>query len=354
MQFDRSDITTFAPSPIAPATLKDVARLAGVSLATVDRVLHDRPGVREITVRKVKDVIEQLGFRPHAAAAELARARRLRFCFVMPTGSNNFMRQIADHIAEAQGWMASRRTSADILKTDVFDPVALADTLNTLGDDYDGVAVVALDHPLVRQAIDDLVERGTAVVTLVSDVPTSRRVHYVGIDNVAAGRTAGSLIGRFLNGRAGNVGIIVGSLGLRDHAERLIGFSQVMTREYPSLTLLPVLEGRDDSGQNERLCRDLLARHPNLLGLYSIGAGNEGIADVLNTHPQPVVFLGHDLTQSTRFYLTTGLMAALIHQDPGHQARSAARILFGLATGEPIHAAQEKIRIEIVMRDNLY
>ena len=77
---------------------------------------------------------------------------------------------------------------------------------------------------------------GTYVVTLVSDVPGSRRHHYIGIDNVAAGRTAGSLMGRFVRTRAGKIGVIAGSQSLRDHAERIFGFNQVMSLEYPQLS----------------------------------------------------------------------------------------------------------------------
>ena len=81
--------------PDAPTTLtlKDIARQAGVSLATVDRVLHNRPGVRADTVRRVKEAIERNAFQPHVAAAELARSRARRLALVMPCGPNLFMRQ---------------------------------------------------------------------------------------------------------------------------------------------------------------------------------------------------------------------------------------------------------------------
>ena len=83
--------------------------------------------------------------------------------------------------------------------------------------------------------------QGVAVVTLVSDVPGSERAHFVGIDNSAAGRTAATLMGRYLRGRKGSVGVIAGSLSLRDHAERHFGFMQVMQQEYAALRLLPVI-----------------------------------------------------------------------------------------------------------------
>lgn len=339
-----------------PATLKDVARLAGVSLATVDRVLHGRNGVRAATVRRVQDAVDQLGFRPHAAAAELARAGRLRFAYVMPRGSNAFMHQISASVNEVKDWLAGRRAIAEVIETDVFDPVVLAATLNGFGDRYSGIAVVALDHPLVRTAIDDLVARGVHVVTLVSDAPGSRRAHYVGIDNTAAGRTAASLLGRFLGGRQGRIGIVAGSFALRDHAERLSGFMQVMAGEYPNLQVLAPEEGRDDPVSNESIARRMLAAHPDLVGIYNIGAGPEGIATALmeDARPQRVLFVTHESMPSTRRLLSQGVVDALIHQDPGHEARSAARVLLALCSGETIQAAQEKIRIEIIMRDNMH
>ncbi|MGY4342347.1 DNA-binding LacI/PurR family transcriptional regulator [Bradyrhizobium sp. LM2.9] len=194
-------------------TLKDIARQAGVSLATVDRVLHNRPGVRPDTVRRVKEAIERNAFQPHVAAAELARGRARRFAFVIPSGPNPFMQQIEAYLGEMSAWLSSRRLSVEMVATDVFDPSVLAASLEGLSDDYDGIAVVALDHPGVRAAIDDLVDAGTKVVTLVSDVPSSRRHHYIGIDNIAAGRTAGALVGRLVGQRSGKVAIIAGSQG---------------------------------------------------------------------------------------------------------------------------------------------
>ncbi|MGY3463956.1 AcrR family transcriptional regulator [Bradyrhizobium sp. LM6.11] len=90
-------------------TLKDIARQAGVSLATVDRVLHNRPGVRPDTVRRVKEAIERNAFQPHVAAAELARGRARRFAFVIPSGPNPFMQQIEAYLGEMSAWLSSRR-----------------------------------------------------------------------------------------------------------------------------------------------------------------------------------------------------------------------------------------------------
>jgi LacI family transcriptional regulator len=265
------------------------------------------------------------------------------------------MQQIEAYLGEMSAWLSARRISVEMVATDVFDPSVLAASLEALSGDCDGVAVVALDHPGVRAAIDDLVDVGTKVVTLVSDVPSSRRHHYVGIDNIAAGRTAGALVGRLVGEKSGKVAIVAGSQGLRDHAERIFGFNQVMASEFPDLAVLPVLEGRDEDDRSERLLARLLGRHADIVGLYNVGAGTQGVASALSEagRDRRMVFVAHDITALTRRLLLQGAMDAAISQNPGHEARAAVRVLLALARGEPILREQEKIRIDIVMRDNL-
>src|SRR5260370_34276001 len=114
-----------------PLTLRDIARQAGVSLATMDRVLNNRPGVRPDTVRRVKEAVERNAFQPHVAAAELARGRARRFAFVMPSGPNLFMRQIESYLDEMSAWLAARRLAVEMGAPDVFHSPVLASTLES-------------------------------------------------------------------------------------------------------------------------------------------------------------------------------------------------------------------------------
>jgi LacI family transcriptional regulator len=341
--------------PITRVTLQDVAEDAGVSLATVDRVLNRRPGVRAATVQRVQNAIDRLGYRPDPLAVRLARKESYRFCFIMPAGVNRFMHLLEEQIGAAAEWLAGQRAFVEVKRVDVFDPETLACAIEGLDERYQGVAVVALDHPKVRAAIDDLVGRGVAVVTLVSDAPASRRLRYVGIDNTAAGRTAGTLVGRFAGGRRGSVGVIAGSLALRDHAERLLGFFQVISAEYPGLKVLQAREGRDEIGRTGQVVQEILTDNPDLVGLYNAGAGLEGLAAALRERgrDQDIIVVGHELTPHTRRFLLDGIVDAVINQDPGHEARSAARLLLAHCSGDTIVPEQERIRIDIFIRDNL-
>jgi LacI family transcriptional regulator len=336
-------------------TLEDVARQAGVSLATVDRVLNRRPGVHAQTAERVQAAVTQLKYRPDRLAARLARGRVHRFAFVLPTGENAFMQILEKEVLAAAERFAEERVQISITHVDVFDGDVLAGALEKLRGTVDGVAVVALDHPSVREAINDLAEAGITVVTLVSDVPRASRTHYVGIDNSAAGRTAASLLGRFLGSSHGKVGLIAGSAALRDHIERQLGFEQVMSRDFPGLTVLPVREGRDEDERAGVLCRALLTEHADLVGIYNIGAGTAGVVTALEDlgRARDIVLVAHDLTTFNRRHLIRGTIDAIINQDAGHEARSAARLLLAEREGIPIHEGQERIRIDIFVRENV-
>lgn len=336
-------------TPSGRLTLKEIAREAGVSLATLDRVLHGRSGVREETARRVREAIAR-----HSSAGS-GHARSMKFAFLMPEGANVFMQMIREHVGEMSNWLAARRVSVETVVADVFNAAKLAESLESLQGRFDGVAVVALDHQSVRAAIDDLVAGGMFVVTLVSDVPGSRRHHYVGVDNVAAGRTAGVLVGRLARQPSGKVAVVAGSQLLRDHAERIFGFQQVMGLEFPHFTLLNPVEGGDQDELNESIVARLLSEYPDLIGLYNVGAGTAGVGKAIADagREEHIVFVAHDLTPFTRRGLLRGLVDAVILQDPGHEARSAIRVLMALTRGEPLLSEQERITIDIVMRDNL-
>ncbi|WP_323455224.1 substrate-binding domain-containing protein, partial [Rhizobium sp. TBD182] len=217
-----------------------------------------------------------------------------------------------------------------------------------------GVAFVATDSEDVAEAADRLAEDGIATVTLVSDLSGSRRDHYAGVDNVAAGRTAASLMGRFLSGRGGDIAVVAGSMLVRDHRERLDGFRSVIESEFPDLRLLPVLEGRDDPVTVEALVTKALASDA-LSGIYSLGAGNRGLIRALRASSgerSPSV-IAHELTENTANALREGVLDAVLNQDAGHEVRSAIRVLKARADGLAVIAAQERIRIDIFLRDNL-
>jgi LacI family transcriptional regulator len=336
-------------------TTHDVARVAGVSLATVDRVLNERPGVRAATIGKVHSAIEKLGYVRDTAAANLARQRVYRLTFILPDTLNEFVVAMEADIAEHRASLVHERTSLECVAVPPFEPRAIVAALDGLdANRVDGVAVFGPETPAVRDAVRRVRARGIAVVALVSDLPSSNRDHFVGIDNVAAGRTAAQLMGRFTR-EAGRILVITGSRLARDHLERRKGFDSVIATEFPHLDVVASIEGRDDPKLIQKFLPRTFETYPDICGIYSSAAGNQGLIEYLQKlgrSRNPVV-VAHELTESSRTALEHGIFDAIISQDTGHLIRSATRLLKATADRLPFDQTQERIRIDIYLRENL-
>lgn len=341
-------------TPLKP-TVNDIARVAKVSLATVDRVLNARPGVRKTTVDKVNQAIADLGYVRDTAAANLARGRIYRFLFILPGNNTEFLTLLEEHISEQASALVRERTQVSCRRVPAFDPMALAEEINGIdATQYDGVAIFGPETPSVRDSIARLRSEGVVVVALVSDIPSSDRHNYVGIDNIAAGRTAAQLMGRFVGQQQGDILVVTGSMLARDHLERRLGFDEVISRDFPRLRVLASLEGRDDADLIERLLPQALAQSDKIIGIYSSAAGNAGLVRHFEQTGSAVpIIIAHELTPLSRMALGTGLFDAVISQDTGHLIRSAIRIMRANSDAVPINLAQERIRIDVYIKENL-
>lgn len=336
--------------PPARPTLLDLAREAGVSSATVDRVINNRRGVRPRTRAAVLDTARRLGL-VDAHGAEGAPPRPVRLLFLLPAGPNAFIAALQRQIeAQAAGCPG---VAARVESIEGFNPDSLARGLDAVGPGIDGIGLVALDHPAVREGIRRLAGRGVRVVTLASDVQNVPRLAYVGIDNRQAGRLAGFVMGRFLRGGAAEVAFFAGSRSYRGHEEREMGFRSVLAEDFGAVRIVAQREIMDDPDRAEAETLAVLDAHPGLHGIYNAGAGNEGVARALRARGAAgrVALIGHEATDANKRLLIEGVMDAVIDQNPRVEAREALAALAGAVRGEP-HAVVQP-RLAIVFRENL-
>lgn len=337
-------------------TMKDVAERAQVSVATVDRVLHEREGVSAKARQRVKEAIHELGFRQLPEVLARSLRGRLRFLFLLPKLDTGFVRQMVDAIRHAQFVVADAEILIEIKRVHLLDGNDIVEELEKVRpEQFNGVGLFAFDAPGVRAAIDAVAERGVPVVTLVSDIPSSKRHSYVGIDNMAAGRTAGRLMGRFLRGATGDIGIVTGNLQIRDHIERQMGFRQIIGADFRDFRLLAPAEGDSVAARNRSIVIDMLRDHPKMVGLYVIGGGTSGVQLALQEmapRVRPIVIV-HELTPVSRQGLSDGIFDAVISQGVGHMARSAVRQLSAAALKDEIIPDQERIGIDIFLAENM-
>jgi LacI family transcriptional regulator len=235
------------------------------------------------------------------------------------------------------------------------DGAALAASLDSLDPrDCDCAIIVASEEPAVLAAVDAASRRGVVVMTLVSDLPGTLRRHFIGIDNAAAGRTAASLMGRFLP-QGGTVAVIAGSLHLRDHIDRMEGFRAAIAAEFGGIELIGPIEGHDERSQTQAIVGQLLSKHPALGGIYNVGAGNAGLVAALETSGRSagIRVIAHELTEPTRRGLQSGAIDVVLDQNPDGEIRAALAAARTLALGDNRSVVADPIEIGIFLRDNL-
>lgn len=337
-------------------TVIDIAREAGVSLATVDRVLNERPGVREKTILAVADAIAKLGYVRDLAAANLARQRNYKMVFVLPDTESQFVQTLRAELETAAGVAFAARTEIEVIRFPAEDPHGLAALLAELPEKaVAGVALMAPETPILRDAIKALRQRGIAVVALVSDLPNTERDRFVGIDNRAAGRTSAILMGRFLGQGPQKVAVVAQSMLLREAVERRFGFDDVMARDFPWIYVLPTLESHGSPDLLRQVVGEMLGQFSGVGGVYLLGSGHRALTQAIDDLGLAgrLVVIGHELTPHARDALMAGKMDAVITQNVGHLVRSALRVLRAKTDKTPIDAGQEQLRIEVVLRENL-
>jgi LacI family transcriptional regulator len=332
-------------------TLSDVAREADVSTATVDRVINGRNGVSARMRTHVLSVANRLGYTlpPPPQATAL-----VRLDFILPAGTNTYLNMLDAELRNESG--VSTNTRVRVHRIAGFNnPLALSEQMESLIGQTDGMGIVGMDHPMVREAARQVQAAGIPLVTIASDIPTISRLGYVGIDNRAAGRLAGHLLGRFMRQPEGKVALFAGSLSYRGHEEREMGFRHALLEEFPKLNVLQLHEMLDDVDRCYAEARALIRENPDIAGLYNIGAGNRGIAAALEEsgRAKEIVFIGHELTPHTRRLLLSGTMDAVIDQHPRLEARESVRLLANAAREEQIDQDRLAISIQVIFRDNI-
>jgi|TARA_B110000240_G_C13512183_1_gene460332 LacI family transcriptional regulator len=328
-------------------TLTEIAFEAGVSITTVDRVLNEREGVRQRTRDMVLDIARRRGWFGPAGHQEPL----IRMDIVLPAGSNTFLALLRRYLIEEAQNIGGIRLMVHI--SDGLNPELMASRLASLVGKTDAVGVVALDHPLVRAAIESLSESGVPVATLVSDIPSIPKAGYVGIDNRSAGRLAGLLMGRLLHpDKDHDVVVVIGSMSYRGHEEREMGFKSILGQEFPNLHISEIVEVSDDRDQAYSEMRRILATLPPA-AIYNTGSGNQGIGQALQeanlTHK--TVFIAHDLTNATKIMLLDRTLDAIIDQNPRVEAREVVKLLASavLGSAEP----QYLPRLQVIFSENI-
>ena len=309
-------------------TLQDVALRAGVGSATVDRVLNERGHVSDDITRKVLAAARDLGLR---RILPQSHHGMVRINVILARPELPLIHRMGIEFRR----MGQRMAGAVVIHRTVLDdeaPATIARAL--LRNACDAAIVYAQDHPLIHEAIAEMGAAGKPVVTMISDLPGSKRLAYAGTDHYKAGRSAGYFLTRMAP--PGEIIVLCNHLGFQSHAQRVHGLKDFLRANGSRSEVAQIVEGGDDAIRSEARLKEAFRDYPDLVAVYNVGAGNRGVAAAIRAGVlrQRPVFVGHELTQFTWGILREGLLTLTIDQNPELQAHFALDVLlnhFGFA-----------------------
>ncbi|OGB29886.1 MAG: hypothetical protein A3F78_18740 [Burkholderiales bacterium RIFCSPLOWO2_12_FULL_61_40] len=333
------------------ARFAEIAATAGVSIATVDRVLNERDTTSARSREKVVQAARQLGI-PRVLPD--TRHGLIHMDIVLPDNPSPFFRRL--NLAMQRGVaMLDKRLVVHRVTTPEQDEAALLRALAPRRYKRQALIVAAPDTPAVRQALQAARARGehiAMVVTRVSDVP---QADYVGINNHAAGRTAGYLLGRLCH-RRGRVLILSSRRDYLGHIERSGGCREVLAAQFPDLCCdVDATETHDDPDKCYWVVQQALNAPGGIVGLYNTGAGSSGIQAALQRYAQDkVCWVTHEISDDHRQYLQQGVLDVVIDQDPDTQAiRALQHVLAALDMAPPISPLEKPGEFRLYFAENM-
>jgi len=337
-----------------PVGIKDIAKVLGISIGTVDRAIHSRGGINPITKERVLKMAQTLGYKPNLAARYLKAPRQVRVSVNLPARIGPFFDAVRAGIRDA-----ARPFQAGVeLQFRTHPVLGEGDEelfREALEDGSKGL-IIAPGHPArLKVWIRRAAQKRIPVVCVGSDAPGTERLTAVSTDSFVSGAMVAELLHLIVR-ESGTVGVLTGDLSTVDHSEKVRGFKQSLSSlNSGALTVSNVIETHDDESEAYSQARKLLARDHSLKAVYVSTANSITVIQALEEldPERRIALVTTDLFPQLVPFLKSGRVLATIYQRPESQGRMAFEALHHFLVEGRCPPHRIKLNPHIVMRSNL-
>jgi len=338
-------------------TVHEIAKLTGVSIGTVDRVLNKRGRVSAATRARIEAIVEQYRFTPNLIARRLKHNRHYRFCAFLPRREQDagYWGQIITGIERVAGEIKAMGAETEIIEFDRYDPAAFQGVFDSINARKpDGLLFAPILPERIRPFIEKISAEKIPFVFVDTDMPGTAPLRVIGQDPFNGGYLAGRLFHLFAATVSRPVAV------LDPHGEdyhiirRRDGFLryanehdfQVVVREYSDYERTEI--------SVEEITR-FLEEYPDLSGIFITNCMAHRAAEAvarLWKDKRPFLLVGYDLTPENRRLLLEGRISVIISQRPEEQGREALSALFRSVVLRQKVEARLEIPMDVYIREN--
>lgn len=332
-------------------SIKELALQAGLSTATIDRVINNRSHVSPQTRRRVDAAIKEL----ENQETQLSSKGRRLFIDIIIEAPKRFSREVDTACNSVITGLSPAVFRPRFHMKPKFDGQEITLLLNTIRKrGSHGVIIATQARENVGALIDELGDNHIPVLAFVTDQPDSRRLAYVGIDNHQAGKVAAYLMDKLLFDRKAKILTTIRRSNFSGEDERLTGFQSMLENLKPDYELIIAKGGDGLSSRTSDEVKNALLGVTRLDAVYSMGGGNDAILQTLEEFKlQPKVFIAHDLDEENIDLLSANKITAVIHHDIYQDLRNAFTQIAAYHKLIPPFQSQMNSDIQIITPLNL-
>ena len=336
------------------AGIKEIAEVLGVSIGTVDRALHSRPGINPETRARVLKMAEKLNYRPNVAARALKLNRNLRLAVHLPEQIASFFDPLREGIRAAAASTLGFKVELDFRIYPRLGEGEIDLLKKDLEREYDGLILTAGNPQRIDPLLRQLAARNVPVICVASDAPHSPRLASVSVDAFISGGIAAELLAMTCT-HDGSVAVVTGNLSTLDHAEKLRGFAAALAVMAPHLQLLAAVESHEKAEEAYLETTALLNRHSRINGIYVNTANSLPVLRALEEQGLlgRVQVITTDLFPELVPLIESGSVLATLHQRPFTQGKIAFETLLRYIVDHSKPTLITKLAPHVVLRSNL-
>jgi LacI family transcriptional regulator len=339
-----------------PVTIRDVARLARVSIGTVDRALHNRGRVAKKVVQRIRKIIDEVGYKPNIFASRLSRSKVYNFAAVMPVPEQDdgYWESSINGIKKAEKELEHYHIK---IRYFFFNRQSIDENLRV----YDKICDSSIDGlliaPVLYQSVRECIERLRSNIPFVffdTDIPELHPLSFIGQDSFQSGFVCGRLMKTLVH-RPGTIAVIITHPDDFHIRRRASGFEEFFkdTKEH-RITEFPIFDFGDTRAVFKSIER-IFIENEDLEGIFVTNVSTHHIAEYVqaNVKDKKIFLIGYDLIEENLRFLNSGVIDFLISQKPEKQGYEGIYALYRhVVLHEPINA-RIMMPIDIITKENV-
>ena len=340
--------------------IKDIAERAGVSVGTVDRVLHERPNVSPKAFDKVKKALKEMDYKPNMYASALAYNKSYNFfCIIPKHESEAYWQEVEEGIVAACDRRRDFSVSHAKMYYNRFSPETFSKVMNEcLRQSPDGIVVVPSELDVTRRFTDLMHERNIPFILLDSYMPDLKPLSFYGQDSFASGYFAARMLMLLAPGET-QIMLMKqmhgGKVASKQQANRETGFRHYMMDHFPHVAIEEVnLPLNEKSEQYDSILEEFFNTHPHVHHCITFNSKAHLVGNfLLRSNRRNIQIMGYDVVPQNVECVRQGSISFLIAQHGYMQGYACIETLFNAIVLKKEVDPVNYMPIELLSKENI-